>query len=53
MRKGIIEHGSSIMIMNGNSISTAIPYGNNQTKYKEGHVNIDSKERIKYNNDTD
>jgi len=31
---------------------TAISYGNNQTKYKEGHVNIDSKERIRYNNDT-
>ena len=32
----------------GKRLCTAIPYGNNQTKYKEGHVNIDSQERIKY-----
>ena len=30
-----------------------IPYGNNQTKYKEGHVNINRQEKIKYNNNTD
>ena len=41
------------MIMKGKIISTAIPYGNNQTKYKEGHVNINRQEKIKYNNNTD
>ena len=47
MHKGIIEHGSSTMIMNGRSVRAAIPYGNNQTKYKEGHVNIDGQEKNK------